>query len=109
MYAVVRADLSYAQRAVQACHASIKASRSFLPETAILNPPNLVVCTVPDERALKALLEDVHRAGIKACSFQEEDMGGETTAFATELISGDQRRVFRKCPLLREDAVKAAA
>lgn len=79
----------------------MKASRSFLPDTAILNSPNLVVCTVPNEAALKDMLETVHRAGIKACSFQEDDLGGETTAFATELVSGEARKVFRKCRLLR--------
>ncbi len=104
---MVREDISIPQQAVQACHAAMKAARSFLPETAILNSPNLVVCTIRDETALKAMLEDVNRHGILACSFQEEDMGGETTAFATELISGDLRRVFRRCRLLRGEAVAA--
>ena len=108
MYVVVREDLSIAQQAVQACHAAIKASRSFLPDTAILNSPNLVVCTVPDEAALKALMQEVIDAGIMACSFQEEDLGGETTAFATQLVSGKQRRVFRKCPLLHKGMKMAA-
>jgi len=105
----VRADLSVAQQSVQAVHAGIKAGRSFLPETAILNSPNLVVCTVPDECALRFLLEEVHRRGVMACSFQEEDLNGETTAFATELISGEHRKAFRKCPLLHKEVVKAAA
>jgi len=87
----------------------MKAARSFLPETAILNSPNLVVCTVPDERALKVMLETVHRAGVLACAFQEEDLGGETTAFATELVSGDKRKLFRKCPLLHREIAMAAA
>lgn len=101
MYVVVREDLTVPQQAVQACHAAMKAARSFLPETAILNSPNLVVCTVRDEVALKAMLEDIHRAGILACSFQEEDLDGQTTVFATELVSGEKRRAFRKCRLLR--------
>lgn len=73
-----------------------------------MNSPNLVVCTVPNEAALKAMLEDVNRRGILACSFQEDDMGGETTAFATELVSGAQRRVFRKCPLMQGRELQAA-
>lgn len=94
---------------MQACHAAIKASRSFLPETAILNSPNLVVCTVPNERELIALLEDVVHQGILACAFQEEDLQGQTTAFATALVSGSQRKAFRKCPLLmRERSLQAA-
>lgn len=100
MYVVVREDLSIPQQAVQACHAAIKASRSFLPESAILNPPNLVVCVVPDEQALRTMLEQINRQGIRACSFQEDDMGGQTTAFATELIWGETRRAFRRCPLM---------
>ena len=100
--------MSVAQQSVQSVHAGIKASRSFLPETAILNSPNLVVCTVENECALKTLLEEVHRRGILACSFQEEDLNNETTAFATELISGEQRKVFRKCPLLHKEMKQAA-
>lgn len=108
MYVVVREDISHAQQAVQACHAAIKASRSFLPEVAIINSPNLVVCTAPDEAALHAVLEDVHRAGIRAALFREEDMNGEATAFATELVTGSQRRVFRKLPLLKGAVLQAA-
>ncbi len=108
MYVVVREDLTVPQQAVQACHAAIKASRSFLPETAILNSPNLVVCTIRDEESLKEMLEMVHRSGINACSFQEEDLNGETTAFATELISGEKRRVFRKCRLMKGKSLRAA-
>lgn len=87
----------------------MKAARSFLPETAILNSPNLVVCTIPDEAALKAMLETVHRAGVRACSFQEDDLDGATTAFATELVSGEARKVFRKCRLLRGEMAAVAA
>lgn len=105
---MVRGDLSAAQQAVQACHASIKASRSFLTESAILNSPNLVICTVPNESVLRQMLEDVNRAGILAASFQEEDLNGETTAFATELISGPQRRIFRKLPLMKGGQLAAA-
>jgi hypothetical protein len=107
VYVIVRADLSFPQQAVQAIHAAMKASRSFLPDLCIVNSPNLVVCTVPDEAALKAFLETVHRAGIRASSFQEEDLDGQTTAFATELIAGEQRRVFRKCQLRRGEALAA--
>jgi hypothetical protein len=63
---------------------------------------------VPDEPALKALLERVHRLGIRAQSFQEEDLGGETTAFATELISGDKRLAFRQLRLLKGRSLQAA-
>ncbi len=105
---MVRSDLSPAQQAVQACHAAIKASRSFLPETAILNPPNLVVCTIADEPSLKAFLEEVNLAGLRACSFQEDDLGGQTTAMATELVSGERRKIFRKLRLLQGAVAKAA-
>jgi len=87
----------------------MKAARSFLPETAILNSPNLVVCTVPNEAALKAMLESVCRAGVLACAFQEADLGNEATAFATELVSGEKRKLFRKCPLLHRKMVAMAA
>jgi hypothetical protein len=101
VYVVVREDLSIPQQAVQACHASIKASRSFLPLEAITHSPNLVVCVVADQAALVRFLAEVRASGIRCAEFHEEDLGGEMTAFATELVQGELRRVFRKCRLLR--------
>lgn len=100
IYVVVRSDLTVAQQAVQATHAAIKASRSFLPESAIENSPNLVIVNIGSEKELLSLGEELVKLGIRFCLFQEEDLGKENTALATELISGAARRVFRKYKLL---------
>ncbi len=59
-----------------------------------------MVCNIADEDSLIAFLREVRRSGVQCADFQEEDLGGQTTAFATELVSGPQRRIFRKLKLL---------
>lgn len=104
MYIVVREDLSIPQQCVQSCHAAIKATKHLLSSNSPVENPNLVVCGVPDEAALHKLLTEVQSSGVRCCSFQEEDLGNQTTAFATELVSGSYRKAFKKCRLLRGES-----
>lgn len=69
----------------------------------------MVVCTVPNEAALRLAAATTSLRGIRQYMFVEDDFGNQATAFATEPISGDARRAFKKFPLWtteREGAVK---
>jgi hypothetical protein len=87
---------------VQACHAAIEAARSFLPSGAA--HPLVIVCAVRDESALFGCLDRVARLGVRHRAFREPDTGGQLTAVATEPVSGERRRWFRKYRLLGQPA-----
>lgn len=57
------------------------------------------MCSVPDEAALRSAAALSCLNGIRQYLFTESDLDNQATAFATEPISGEQRRVFRKFPL----------
>jgi hypothetical protein len=100
MYVLVRKDLSPAQQVVQSCHAVAEAARSLLPPDPDQEHPHLIVCGVRDERSLWQSLDRLRRLGVRFHAFCEPDLGGQLTALATEPVFGDQRRLFRRFPLL---------
>jgi hypothetical protein len=59
----------------------------------------MVICTVPDEAALRRWADQTALQGIRNYLFEEDDFGDEATAFCTEPITGEARRFFRKLPL----------
>ena len=59
----------------------------------------MVVCTVPDEETLRLTAARASKAGIKLYMFEEDDFGDQATAFATEPIEGEARKLFKKLPL----------
>lgn len=65
------------------------------------------MCSVPDEEALRAAAGVCNLKGIRRYLFIEPDMDGQATAFATEPISGEKRKVFRKFPLWKPEHEKA--
>lgn len=96
MYIVVRTDLSPAHQLIQACHAAHEAGiRYGIPDDI----SSLVVCSVPDEAALRLAAATISLKGIKKHLFVEDDFGNQATAFATEPISGEKRRAFKNLPL----------
>jgi hypothetical protein len=99
VYVLVRRDLSHPQQVVQACHASIEAARTFLPEGAA--HPFVIVCGIRDGPALVRCLERLCASGIAHRAFCEPDIGGQLTAIATAPLSPEQRLFFRKYQLLR--------
>lgn len=58
-----------------------------------------MLCTVPDEDALRRAAAATSLKGIRNYLFLEPDLGGQATAFATEPISGEMRKTFKKFPL----------
>lgn len=65
------------------------------------------MCSVPDEIALRQAAALSSLSGIRQYLFIESDLDNQATAFATEPISGEQRRAFRKFPLWKPDYQKA--
>lgn len=59
----------------------------------------MVVCTVPNEAALRKWADATNVRGIRNFMFEEDDFNNQATAFATQPITGEARRFFRKLPL----------
>lgn len=66
------------------------------------------MCSVPNEAALRRAAAACGMNGIRQYLFTESDLGDQATAFATEPISGEKRKVFRKFPLWKPDYEKVA-
>lgn len=84
--------------AVQACHAAMEAGRHLWDDG---EHPSIVLLAVPDEETLLKKKSDVEERGIKTRIFFESDFGQHHSAFATEPIEGEDRKVFANDRLLR--------
>lgn len=62
----------------------------------------MVLCSVPDEEALKETARKLEERGIRHYVFSEPDLGDRITALSTEPIHGAARKVFSKYPLWKE-------
>lgn len=69
----------------------------------------MVLCTVPDEEALKETSRRLEARGIRHYMFVEDDFGDQATALATEPISGAARRAFSNYPLWKQEVTHDAA
>jgi hypothetical protein len=101
-YIFVRQDIPMEQTLVQACHAAVIIGWDMHvdDETKVFpDHLNLVVCGVKDEATLEEIY--LNTWPIKKCRFHEPDMMNQLTAFGTEPISGNKRRVFKKYKLLK--------
>lgn len=58
-----------------------------------------MVCSVPNEAALRLAAAACGVKGIRQYLFIESDLNDQATAFATEPISGEKRKAFKKFPL----------
>lgn len=98
-YVLVRADLSVAQQAVQACHATLEAGFLFQRPN---EHPHLVLLQVADEETLLAERARLEAEGIQHAVFFEPDNETGYSALATAPISREVGRAFRKLPLWKE-------
>jgi hypothetical protein len=99
---LVRADLSPSQQVVQSAHAVLEASRQRLIPPEIPHP-HLVVCGVADHEELTRECERLAHHGVRVALFTEPDIldaGARETAVATEPITPERRRLFRRYRLL---------
>ena len=65
------------------------------------------MCSVPDEFALHHAANICSLNGIRQYLFIEDDLGDQATALATEPISGEKRKAFKKFPLWKPGYEKA--
>lgn len=65
--------------------------------------PHLVLCEVPDEKALAYEQARLEALGVRTVSFREPDRNNELTAIATEPLVGEARRPMRRYRLLAEN------
>lgn len=96
IYCFVRADLSFAQKAVQSGHALLELSRKF-PLEAEVDHPYLIILEVPYEELL--LIGD--RIPVESVGFYESDLNNEITSVAFTRVSGEARKHFKKFKLLK--------
>jgi hypothetical protein len=106
---VVRTDLSAPQIAVQSTHAMIEIARSSLLGSN-LEHPSVILCGVINEDKLQQQLNFYQSQGIICKPFYEADLDNQLTAFATEPIFGEQRKLFKRLQLCKSsDFVKGGA
>ena len=76
----------------------MEAARSFLPSGEV--HPNVIVCGLPDERALNHCVAHLAQLGVRHRAFREPDLSGQLTAVATEPVPRGRKRLFRQYRLL---------
>lgn len=96
IYVVVRKDISKAQQIVQSCHACFE-SGYYLAHVA--DNVHLVLLSCENTKHLNALSSFLDMHGVKYKKFFEPDDNLGYTALCTEVLSGDKRKLFRKCNL----------
>lgn len=99
VYVFVRKDLSPEQIVVQTAHASIEVARKNILDC--MDHPHLVVIGIKNERKLEKVLAELECAGIICRGFSEPDIGNQLTAFATQPIVDDQKKIFERFCLLK--------
>jgi hypothetical protein len=60
-----------------------------------------VLIGVKSELQLEKALAHVRSVGVACFPFHEADLDGQMTAFATRIVGGDERRLFRKYQLFK--------
>ena len=100
IYVFVRKDLTPEQRAVQSAHAVAECGILYVDSEkySVSTPHTIVLIGVKNCKELHEAYENIK--GLRAILFYEPDIG-ESTAFAVEPISGEQREMFRDYKTLR--------
>lgn len=107
MYVVCRKDLSGPQIAVQSAHSCIECARKF-PDY-LDDHPSLILCGVDNEPKLQKCLEHIQSLGVRCFPFYENDLDNQLTSFATEPVTGDTRKLFKKLQLIRGKDLQGGA
>lgn len=101
LYIFVRKDLDYSQVVVQACHATLEATRKFIKDASRYK----IVCLgIKSLSKLEKVMEELEQHQLGYIVFSEPDLSWEKTALATEPLTDKQRVVFSRYKLLQEKA-----
>ncbi len=84
----------------------LECTKAFLKED--LEHPHLVVLGVDNQHQLLKAARKLDIAGIQYRMFIEPDRNNEPTAIATQIISGDQRHLFKNYRCLGSPVQKEA-
>lgn len=98
IYAIVRNNISNAQRAVQLGHAILESSRSFLKPND--THPSLIYCIVKSEQKLFKVSRELFDNGVRFKTFREPDLNNELTAIATEPLPYSKKHILKRYQLL---------
>ena len=94
-YVFVDTNLTNAQRAVQASHASIELGHALAKENTNIDHLHLVMCGITPE--LSTTLDSNQ---IRSISFREPDLGNRITAIATWPIESSQKKIMKNFKLI---------
>lgn len=97
VYVIVRADIPLAHQIVQSNHASFECGlkyNQYLSETS-----SLIVLYVKDKDHLIKEYEKISNLGINLTKFHEPDWDYGFTAFASDPVSINERKIFKHLPL----------
>lgn len=100
VYVLVREDISYEQKLVQASHAALEAGFRFpMPQDTVAS---IIILSVPNLPSLTNASERLNKHGIDHHLFFEPDFGMGHSALATRpLRARDERFLMRKYPLFK--------
>lgn len=99
VYVFVRTDLPVEQQMVQSNHASLEAGLEFGRKSNEIS--SLIVLQVPDKQSLEEAMQFVESKGIRCIDFHEPDWDYGLTAFGSEPVTLEQRKIFRNWKLWR--------
>lgn len=97
VYVVVRTDIEISHQMVQANHASFEAGLNYNQKLEI--SPSLVVLKVKNKKELEKAYEFIKKENINLTKFIENRCDYGFTAFASEPVTMEQRKFFRKYQL----------
>lgn len=82
---------------VQAAHAALEAGIKF--GKLSVDPASIIILQIPNKEKLQVALDRTIEHGIACETFFEPDWDHGFTAFATEPITEDKRKTFKKYKL----------
>lgn len=95
VYVFIRKDLPIEQILVQSAHAALE-SGIHLKHDKENEPSSLIVLQVKNKEQLEKAYEDIGSHGINLVKFDEPDWDYGFTSFASEPVTMDQRKIFKK-------------
>lgn len=99
VYVIVRNDLSFPQKCVQASHVVIEAFKDVIYES---KHPHLIILTAKNEENLKYIYNNLAKKSLHCFIWREPDLNNEITAIASPIVYGEERKLFSNFPLLKE-------
>lgn len=102
-YVFVRTDIPVEQQMVQAAHAALEAGIKF--GKVSVEPASVIILQVPNKEKLEEAMKYTIESGISCEMFYEPDWDYGNTAFGTEPITFDRRKIFKKYKLWKNNGL----